>query len=518
MVDTNISKGEKGFVTTDNVAAKHPDYVFRKGQWDKCRHCAEGEDAVKDNGVRYLPQLKGQSLQEYSAYKSRASFYAATGRTVDGILGIMFRKDPTFAGTEFNSKALEWKESLGAEHESFTSFAESCGRTLLTTGFGGVLIDFPEAAPAGTIPYWAKYQGQSVINWRTASINGDPDTLVLLVLEEVKEEPRKGSDFEYETKTYYRVLELVVVRDGDSSTMRCRHRLYSRMSGRDSTKNRGAQGQAFILEENEKYLVSDGRYVDFIPFVFITPEGNTAKAPKPPVLDIANVNLSHYRNSADLEHGRHFTALPTPWAAGFKSESDSSLYIGSSKAWVSENVNAKCGFLEYTGQGLSALERALETKENQMAVLGARMLEEPKKAVEAADTHRMRNLGEQSITANLADALEESLQRLLNMTNSMQALSTPGAVAPTLTLNKDFEISEISPQLLTALFDGVQRGVISYSTLFYNMKRGELTPEGSTYEKELDDIELLMPRLLGLSTGEDTGNSSGGQGTTGSGV
>src|SRR5206468_661127 len=130
----------------------------------------------------------------------------------------------------------------------------------------------------------------------------------------------------------------------------------------------------------------------FIPFTFVGATSLSPNVDKPPLLDLVEVNLSHYRSSADLEHGRHYTALPTPWVSGMRP--DSNLRIGAGVAWVLEDPTAKAGMLEFTGQGLQALEKALESKEKQMAVLGARLLEMQPRLQETAEAVRLRHNGD----------------------------------------------------------------------------------------------------------------------------
>jgi hypothetical protein len=79
---------------------------------------------------------------------------------------------------------------------------------------------------------------------------------------------------------------------------------------------------------------------------------------KLPLADIIAVNLDHYRLDADYKHGLHFTALPTAWVSGF--DKAVTLRIGSSAAWVAETPGATAGFLEFTGQGLTTFERAMD--------------------------------------------------------------------------------------------------------------------------------------------------------------
>ena len=72
----------------------HSQYNAKATMWERCRDCCEGSDAVKAKGQKYLPQLTDQTPNEYEAYKARANFYGATGRTVNGLAGMVFRKEP----------------------------------------------------------------------------------------------------------------------------------------------------------------------------------------------------------------------------------------------------------------------------------------------------------------------------------------------------------------------------------------------------------------------------------------
>jgi hypothetical protein len=71
-------------VTEQRIDTKHPDYS--EEMWQKCRDFVIGGDRVKSQGRRYLPELSGQSLERYEAYKARAMFYDATSRTMQGLM------------------------------------------------------------------------------------------------------------------------------------------------------------------------------------------------------------------------------------------------------------------------------------------------------------------------------------------------------------------------------------------------------------------------------------------------
>jgi hypothetical protein len=57
---------------------------------------------------------------------------------------------------------------------------------------------------------------------------------------------------------------------------------------------------------DEFFPTRRGERLAFIPFTFLGPVSIKPYVAKPPLLDLVDVNLSHYRTSADLEHGRHW--------------------------------------------------------------------------------------------------------------------------------------------------------------------------------------------------------------------
>ena len=69
---------------------------------------------------------------------------------------------------------------------------------------------------------------------------------------------------------------------------------------------------------------------------------------------------------------------------------------------MSETPGATAGFLEFTGQGLTTFERAMDRDERLMAVLGSRMLEDAKRVGETATAIELRQSGEYSILGGVA--------------------------------------------------------------------------------------------------------------------
>jgi hypothetical protein len=131
--------------------------------------------------------------------------------------------------------------------------------------------------------------------------------------------------------------------------------------------------------------------------------------------DLVTLNLSHYRTTADLEHGAHFTGLPTAVISGYQPSVGEKLSIGGTAAWAFPDPQAKASYLEFTGQGLGALENRLKDKEAGMAAIGARMLTPDKATAEAARTVQMRHSGEGAVLASIGDMIEHGFDRILQI-------------------------------------------------------------------------------------------------------
>lgn len=425
--------------------------------WSRCRDVNEGEDAVKKAGETYLPTLGGQDGKEYEAYKSRALFYNATARTIQAISGAIFRKPvQTIPDSPYvKDRAQEVIEEV------------------FEVGRYGILVDLPKD---GGEPYFVGYEAEQIINWRYQTI-GDEEVLTMVVLREEFSEVSPDDSFVSIEKSRYR--ELILNSDGVYQ-----QNVYIEEENTATKKTE-------VVLQSSTIPVAKGVPLNEIPFVFFGPCELSADPDKPPLLDLVNVNLSHYRTSADLEHGRHFTALPTAWVAGFDTETE--LRIGAGTAWVTNNVQARAGFLEFTGQGLAALEKAMEQKEHLMAVLGARLFESSKGGVEAAETVRLRQSADTATASSIANLVSRGLQKAYQWYLNFQL--TPEGTEAVVKLNSDVIDSVMTSADAVSMVTLWQQGAISRDTMLWNLKRGEIIPDSRSIEDEakLVDAEIGIP-------------------------
>ena len=466
-----------------NVNATHPDYEASAAAWSRARDVLAGEDAVKAAGDRYLPRLDSQSDEEYAAYKARAAFFNATARTAEGYVGLILRRPPFI-------KTPDRKAAPGTAVHEFLNDADMLGTPFLghaknvvdeviALGRAGTLIDW-EAEVENRV-YAALYSAEQILNWRVERINGrNIVTMVAL------HEPGTEGDEQV------RVLKLVEQPSDGSPEVRSAKRemgcIVEIWQPEVKPQGRGQKRQQKVEWKLTETRVPKrlGKPLPFIPFVFHGPRHSWPAVEKLPLADIIAVNLDHYRLDADYKHGVHFTALPTAWVSGF--DKTSTLRIGSSTAWVTETPGATAGFLEFTGQGLTTFERAMDRDERLLAVLGSRLLEGQKKVGETAQAIELRQSGENSILGTIAINVSASLTQILRWAywwNSTEDAPDDVTTEQVLVeLNTDFSTKGLSPQEIQSLVAAWQAGAISRDTMTDLFRRGEVLPEGRSNEEE----------------------------------
>ena len=226
--------------------------------------------------------------------------------------------------------------------------------------------------------------------------------------------------------------------------------------------------------------------------------------------DIISLNLDHYRLDADFKHGVHFTALPTAYVCGF--EKTCMPRIGSSVAWVSENVGAHAGFLEFKGDGLATFERAMAHDEQLLAVLGSRLLEMQKRVGETAQAISLRQSGEQSIMGAVAASVSESLTEVLRWAywwNSYEELPEDVTDSTVLVeLNSDFGTAGLMAAELVAVVHAWQSGALSQESMLDLFRKSEVLPEGRS---NVEEAALIAAKPPPVPMGKGGPGIAGGQ-------
>jgi hypothetical protein len=429
----------------------HRDYTIMSKIWQRCRDAKAGEDAVKNRGEVYLPRLGGQDDDQYNSYKMRARFYNAFNKTIRGHVGLATRK-PILVEQPESLEPIS--NNIDRNGSNITAYVKSLISELLEVGRVITLVDFTKLDAEATMldavtarPYWIQYKAEEFIDWHYT----DDGILIYAVFRELMEQ--RGSH--YRERYRYRVCELI----------------------------KGVYTQTVYEEESSAPVEVitpkiGGNSLDFIPAIVHQTDYDTT-VDLPPLLDLVNLCMSHYRLKADQSHALHYVALPTPYVIGVDPQDDNfPKTIGPQQVWGISSPDAKVGMLEFTGAGVEAIDRELRSMEEQMAIIGARILL-PEVSENTATASTLRSISETSDLSSVITILERQVNMMFEFTALWASVSGETSIA----MDKNFLPAQMDGATMTAMVAAWQNGGFDYETLVQNFKRAEIIDPEKTIEE-----------------------------------
>jgi hypothetical protein len=441
----------------------HPEVRYWYDQWRMIRDVCAGERVIKDRGTDYLPQMEGMDADEYGSFLDRATFFNFSGRTAAALTGSIFRRQEVFDNMPV--QLVPRLNEFSRKREKFSIFAEHIGDEIIKMGRVGVLIDLPSGSTTTPRPYAVSYPAETILDWETAEIDGR-DQLVRVVLWELKL-VRDTTNFTPKYISQYRQL---ILRDINGQ------RTYVQELYSHPTESVNALTEDRLT--SRVIPTNRGGTLNYIPFHIFGSFQSTPEVEKPPLEDIARLNLSHYRSYAHLEHGRFFAGFPVYFVESPHSgEGGSEFTIGASRVWQTP-PGAKPGILELNGQGLKFLVDALDQKETQASALGGRMMGVRSTAVAESDNMlRLSERNEQSQLLKVTRSLDAGFTTLLRWWAMMQDVPASRAELIAVDFNKDFLFENAGAREFRAVHAMYKDGILPIEVLYGYFKKSNLIPD-----------------------------------------
>lgn len=457
---------------------QHNDYDTYLPQWTMTRDCVEGSAAIKAKKTKYLPKPNPDDIStendlRFKDYLERANFVGFTSSTLDGMLGMVFRKKTEL---ELQAAIQYIEENTDGGSLTFDQMARAVIGDVMQTGRFGLLADYPQADEGlsvasvralGLRANILPYNTEAIINWRTEVV-GSIKRLSLVVLKEKKSIVSEDG-FSVDEEDQYRVLKLV-----DNAYVQ---EIYNKNS------------ELVSMNEPRK---ADGSKWNEIPFVFVGAKNNDEMVDKAPLYDISAVNIAHYRNSADYEESCYMVGQPTPYAAGLtQSWVDTNMKEGvllGSRRFIALPENGSAGLLQAAPNQMP--ERGMELKEQQMIKLGARLIQDAG-GVETAEAAKIRFAGQNSKLGTVVGNVEAAFIQCFDWVMMFMA----GEGENLLEINKDFYDKSIEPQMVIAQIQLLDRAVIAKADLQDNLRSSGMISQDRTNEQIDDEAETANVML-----------------------
>lgn len=443
----------------------HPKVLFWYCTWALIRDCVAGEKQVKEAGKTYLPQMEGMEAEDYAAFKRRSTFYNFTGRTVGALSGSIFRRQPVVEGLP--DRLTERLQDITKDGASLITFASYAAEEVFQTNHFGVLVDLPETETTDPRPFLVGYQAENILDW---DVGRHPTTgrfrLTRVVLRET-EEQRESTSAARNMFAVYRECVL----EGEVYTQR----VY-RAAGRDAELKESDRAETIVPQRR-------GVPLDYIPFRVFGPFLSVIGPEKPPMEDIARLNISHYCSYAYLEHGRFFAGFPVYWSDDESMGSENGFTLGSSEMQIVQQ-GRKITLSELNGQGLKFLVDALDQKESQAASLGGRMIGIRGTAVSESDNQlKLAERNEQALLLRIARNLDEGFSQVLRWWAWLSNAEADALSAIEITFNKDFLFDQAGAREFRAIHALYKDGVITIDIVYEYLKKFNVIPDWMRLEE-----------------------------------
>lgn len=420
--------------------------------YDKIDHCISGGDTIKAHGATYLPKPNPDdnslaNTTRYNQYLTRAVFYNVTGRTLAGLLGTLFLREPTIqlpTGLEILT------ESANGIELGLAQLARRAASKTISHGRSGLFTDFPTVDSPVTVaqkggvltPIIRVYNPQDIINWKVGFRNGRK-ILRMVVLHELVD-ANLGSFNEMVATTQvhsYRVLML----DNDIYTVKY-----------------------WIEGEDVAYtsIPTDSTGVPFneIPFTFIGAENNDELIDVPPLAAMADLNIGHYRNSADYQESCFLVGQPTPVFTGLHQSwiadvfNDQPIMLGSRQA-IPLPTGASALLLQAAPNTLPF--ESMQALERQMIALGAQIVQQ-RSVQQTATESNNEEAADTSILGAGANNVSEAFRTALKFA-CMFAGANPDEVD--FRINTNLGYVTMTPQEQTQMVANWNAGVIGWNEI-----------------------------------------------------
>lgn len=426
--------------------------------WGLIEDLIGGTYEMRRRHRRYLPQEPREQDESYDNRLARSVCPPYFQRLERMLAGMLTRKPVVL--NDVDDIIQEHLFDVDLQGNDLNIWTYETTRKLIRYGHIGVLVDAPAAGQNGR-PYWCTYTPREILGWRTELIDGQQQLTQLRLLESVIE-----PDGLYGEKTVEQVRLLT--------------------PGGYQLHRKGDKGSFELYDEGTTSL-------DRIPFAVAYANRVGLMESRPPLEDIAELNLKAYQAQSDLDNQLHISAVPMLAFFGFPSSAEEvSAGPGEAIAFPAE------GRAEYIAPPTGAFDaqfRRLEQLAQQINELGLSAVLGQKLSAETAEAKRIdRSQGDSTmmvIAQQVQDMIDNCLSFHAQYLNSTNAGSSY--------VNRDFLGSRLDPADINALLQLYTAGTITQETLLNQLAQGEVLGDDFDVEEELEAtqngglIEMQQP-------------------------
>ena len=438
--------------------------------WEIMKAVTLGTEYLRENSESFLPIEPREDYAAYLGRVNRAVFSPFTQRLVRAAAGLILRKPISLVGDSY------WTDVFAKDVDGCGSDLDEYARRLticsLTYGQAHTLVDFPAPTSARSLaeerelnrrPYWIEIDPSNVYGWRL-----DREVNYGRIIQIRIKEKAIVPEGDFGEKVYDQIR---VIEPG-------RYRVFRQVESAKYMNGGFPYPNAFDATDatSDYELVESGDYsLGEIPLVTTYSGKTDTLTSKPPLLDIAYLNLAHFQRQADLIHSLHIASQPILVMEGWDDQTkDVGVSVNYAMATAPGN---KIYYVEPAASAFEAQSAEIQEMQMQMATLGISTLSQQKFVAESADARRLDRVDTNSMLSMVSMDIEQALQKSFNL-----AADYLGIEPPEVSLSRDFDIERLIGQDITALTALFDQGVLGRDEFRQILVQGEVLSNATEAE------------------------------------
>ena len=430
--------------TVTKVQDPNTAWFAQEAHWILIEDLMQGTYGMRKKHRRYLPQEPREQDESYDNRLARSVCPPYYIRLERMLAGMLTRKPVRLDDTA--DIIREQLFDVDLQGNDLNVWTYETARRMIRYGHVGVLVDAPST---GGRPYWVTYTPRQILGWRTETQEGK------------------------QVLTMLRLSETVTVPDG----------LYGEKEVQQIRVLTPGEYQLHQKQDNSDFqVVDEGRTsLSEIPFSIAYAQRHGFMESRPPLEDIAELNLKTYQIQSDLDNQLHISAVPMLAFYGFPTSAEE-VSAGPGEA-IAFPADGRAEYIEPQGKSFEAQFNRLQQLALQINELGLSAVLGQKLSAETAEAKRIdRSQGDSTmmvIAQNMQDMIDNCLQF------HAQYLGNATAAGSSY-VNRDFLGARLEPQDIKELRDLYVAGVISQETLLTELAEGDVLGDNFDVEEELE--------------------------------
>jgi hypothetical protein len=419
-------------------------WYAQEAHWILIEDLLQGTYGMRRKHRRYLPQEPRELDESYDNRLARSVVPPFYQRLERMLAGMLTRKPVRLDDTADIIREQLFDVNLLGDDLNVWTYETT--RKMVRYGHVGVLVDAPAD---GGRPYWVTYTPRQILGWRA--------------------EQQEGR----QVLTQLRLAEMVTVPDGEFGE-KAVEQIRVLTPGEFQLHQKQDNGEFEIIDEGRTSLSE-------IPFSVAYAQRQAFMESRPPLEDIAELNLKAYQIQSDLDNQLHISAVPMLAFFGFPSAAEE-VSAGPGEA-IAFPAEGRAEYIEPAGRSFDYQFKRLEQLAAQINELGLSAVLGQKLSAETAEAKRIdRSQGDSTmmvIAQNVQDMIDNCLQFHAQYIGNSTA---PGSSY----VNRDFLGTRLEPQEIQSLLQLYTAGTITQETLLRELAEGDVLGDDFNVDEELE--------------------------------